>query len=188
MYSNLGGTETLNFHRNYKVIQYKYLSLQALPRWVTQYIMKLGRVVEAFGQAGRQDLADEVKREVAKANDDLQKAWKVKQAIDKWGGVWSVASTYDPTALTVLSGLPKKQVPAEAFAALTWVVNHGMAVHQEYDTKRNVSEAAIKKAIEEDKDIEVPTIKEAIIKNVQYVIYGGAVLIALMAFMKARNV
>lgn len=185
MYSNLGGTETLNFHRNYKVIQYKYISLRALPRWVTQYIIKLGRVLEQFEQEKRFDLIDEVKREVSKANDDLKKAWKVKQAIDKWGGVWAVASTYDPTALTVLSGLPKKEVPAAAFAALNWVVNHGMAVQQEYDTKRNVSEAAIKKAIEEDKDIEVPTVKEMLIKNATYIIYGGVALVALMAFRTA---
>jgi len=171
MYSNLGGTGNLTFQKNYKVIRYKYISLRALPRWVTQYIMKLGRVVEQFGKEGRQDLADEVKREVAKANDDLSKAWKVKQAIDTWGGTWAA----------------EKQIPSSALSALTWVVNHGMAVHQEYDTKRNVSEAAIKIAIEEDKDIEPLSLKQNIIGNVQYMIYGIAGLIALYAFSKARN-
>jgi len=172
MYSNLGQTDNLDFQKKYKVIRYKYISLRALPRWVTQYIIKLGRVLEQFEKEGRTDLIDEVQREVSKANDDLSKAWKVKQAIDTWAGTWAA----------------EKQVPASALSALTWVVNHGMAVHQEYNTKRNISEAAIKKAIEEDKDIEVPTFKEAIIGNVQYAIYGVIALIAVMAFSVARKI
>lgn len=88
MPGSLDGIESLTFGNYWTAIKNKINDLQMLPTWAVNHAMKLGIVVSKLQAMGRQDLVDGMKLEIAKVNDDIVKAWKVKGYLDKWLPQW----------------------------------------------------------------------------------------------------
>ena len=154
--------------------------------------MKLGITVTNLRAKGRTDLVALLDTEIAKVNDDITRAWKVKGYVDTYAPQWLMAagaaaqgpvissvanipnapvrsttpvpSYTPPTAIEEVagwfgslfsgggvSGIPERQglgvlpivLSAAALAALAYCVTTGMALYQDYVTKKDLTQAVI---------------------------------------------
>lgn len=91
--STIDGIESLNFSAYWKSIKDKIEDLRNLPTWATNHAMKLGVTYSNLKKAGNYAAANAMDTEIKKVNDDIAKAWKVKQYIDRYLPEWmSVAN------------------------------------------------------------------------------------------------
>jgi len=91
--ATIDGIESLNFSAYWKSIKDKIEDLRNLPTWATNHAMKLGVTYSNLKKEGRYAEANAMDLEIKKVNDDIAKAWKVKQYIDRYLPEWmSVAS------------------------------------------------------------------------------------------------
>jgi len=136
-----------------------------MPTWVKQYwavlkgkindLRNLGQVISAHQQKlgiaytnlvnrGRQDLADQLRDEADKVNDDLQKWWKVKGYIDTYLPQWMKLETNEVlTAPGSGVGVVPFILAGMALTALAYVVNTGLALLQDYAFKSKLTSAII---------------------------------------------
>lgn len=89
---NLEGIESLNFHSYWTAIKDKIAELRELPTWATQHAMKLGVTVSNLKKAGNYAAVNALDLEIKKVNDDIAKAWKVRQYIDQYLPEWMNAT------------------------------------------------------------------------------------------------
>lgn len=86
--ATVDGIETLNFNAYWQAIKDRIGELRELPTWATNHAMKLGITVSNLEKKGDQRAIDALKLEIQKVNDDIAKAWKVKQYIDQYLPQW----------------------------------------------------------------------------------------------------
>lgn len=189
---SLSGIESLNVSMYWNAIKNKIQELRELPTWTTNHAMKLGIAVTNLRARGRHKDVEILETEIRKVNDDIAKAWKVRQYIDKYLPEW-MAAINQPTAPVVVTGSAAPSVPvvqssasvpnakplpfqtpattepsvtgwikswfggggvqglgvlpivlgATAIAALAYVVTTGMAIYQDYVTKKDLTTAVI---------------------------------------------
>lgn len=148
---NLDGLDFLDLKRYLKVIRENVHDLRRLPNMVTAHLMKLGTTVTNLEKKGRHDMVRLLRDEIAKANDDLRKAWETKEKIEKYSPEWAKAEGTNPTSIRQifgLGGLPAVVIGAAAIAAAAWVVNHGMSLVQDYTVKERMAQHVIQKRLE----------------------------------------
>ena len=91
--ATIDGIESLNFSAYWKSIKDKIEDLRNLPTWATNHAMKLGVTYSNLKAQGNHAAAEAMNLEIKKVNDDIAKAWKVKQYIEKYLPEWmSVAN------------------------------------------------------------------------------------------------
>lgn len=91
---NLDGLESLNFASYWTAIKDKIEDLRNLPTWATNHAMKLGVTVSNLQKQGKTAEIEALSLEIRKVNDDIAKAWIVRQYIDQYLPQWmSVASS-----------------------------------------------------------------------------------------------
>lgn len=128
----------------WQTIKNKIKELQGLGAVISAHQQKLGIAYTNLVNRGRQDLADLLKDEAAKANDDLQKWWKVKGYIDTYLPQWVKLESNE---VITQPGSGVSAVPfilaGMALTALAYVVNVGMALLQDYAFKSKLTSAII---------------------------------------------
>lgn len=150
----------------------KINELRALPARITQHwarISNVQRILLARGDKNANLMGDELK----KIADDMQKASKVNQYIDTYLPEWM---KLDQGATTAPIGVGFVQVPfvlaGMALVALSYCVNTGLALLQDYAYKSQLTEALIEKKITSGQMAEVlsvpreETIVDKVISNV----------------------
>lgn len=88
MPATVDGIETLNFNAYWQAIKDRINDLRQLPVWATNHAMKLGITVSNLEKKGDRRAIDAMKLEIQKVNDDIAKAWKVRQYIDQYLPQW----------------------------------------------------------------------------------------------------
>ena len=88
MPATIDGIETLNFNSYWQAIKDRIGELRELPTWATNHAMKLGITVSNLEKKGDRRAIDAMKLEIQKVNDDIAKAWKVRQYIDQYLPQW----------------------------------------------------------------------------------------------------
>lgn len=144
--ASLSGIDTMQFFQYWNVIKNRIEEFRRLPNTVTDYLIKLGTTVTKLQAKGRQDMADLLKDDIRKTNDDLTKAWKVKNTIDKYLPEWVKVAESGGGVKSNLSALPIV-LGIAAIAGLTFVVTTGMALVQDYSFKKSVTTAVIEKQL-----------------------------------------
>lgn len=106
----LNGIELFEFSRYWNAIKDKISELQQLGFHISTYQQKLAIARANLIARGRQDLASQLDSEIKKAQDDLDKWWKVKGYIDKYLPEWLQASSSSaPKVDTLQPGTVQKQ-------------------------------------------------------------------------------
>lgn len=113
----LAGVDLFEFNRYWNAIKDKISDLQQLGFHISTYQQKLGVARANLIAKGRQDLASLLDDEIKKAQDDLDKWWKVKGYIDKYLPEWLQASSSPaPKVDTLQPGTVEKQpVPYQTY-------------------------------------------------------------------------
>lgn len=195
MYANarlsgtVAGIDSINISMYWNAIKDRLADLRMLPTWCTNHAMKLGITVTNLKAKGRMDLVALLEDEIRKVNDDITRAWKVKNYVDQWAPEWMVAAQQAAAGPVIASaaqtpatsvpaptaGFPQYQyqpktvtqevtgwisswfggggvhglgalpiiLSAAALAALAYCVTTGMALYQDYVTKKDLSQAVI---------------------------------------------
>jgi hypothetical protein len=192
MPGTLSGIENFNITMYWNAIKDRIEDLRNLPTWCTNHAMKLGITVTNLRAKGRTDLVALLDTEIAKVNDDITRAWKVKGYVDTYAPQWLMAAgaaaqgpvissvtnipnapvrpttpvpSYTPPSAIEevtgwfgslfsgggVSGIPERQglgvlpivLSAAALAALAYCVTTGMALYQDYVTKKDLTQAVI---------------------------------------------
>jgi hypothetical protein len=84
----LAGIDLFEFSRYWNALKDKISELQQLGFHISTYQQKLGVAKANLIARGRPDLASQLDDEIKKAQDDLDKWWKVKGYIDKYLPEW----------------------------------------------------------------------------------------------------
>jgi len=192
MPGTLAGIENFNISMYWNAIKDRIEDLRNLPTWCTNHAMKLGITVTNLRAKGRTDLVALLDTEIAKVNDDIARAWKVKGYVDTYAPQWLMAAgaaaqgpvissvanipnapvrpttpvpSYTPPSAIEevtgwfgslfsgggVSGIPQREglgalpivLSAAALAALAYCVTTGMALYQDYVTKKDLTQAVI---------------------------------------------
>lgn len=88
----VNGIESLNFNSYWTAIKDKIADLRELPVWATNHAMKLGTTVSNLQKLGKTQAIEAMQLEIQKVNDDIAKAWKVRQYIDQYLPQWMAAA------------------------------------------------------------------------------------------------
>lgn len=166
-------------------------SLQNLGQEISAYQQKIGKAYSFLVSQGRQDLADQLRPEAAKADDDMRKWWTVKGYIDKYAPEWAKAeqsgAQVGDSGVAGLGIAPLLIIAPVAAGALAYVVTTGMALLQDYAFKSKLSDAVIAQKMTSGQAadiLSVPPIESAINKVIGNVGSGlgiGLPIIALLA-------
>jgi hypothetical protein len=131
-----------DFTGYWNALKNKIKELQGLGFHISTYQQRLGVAHTRLTAKGRPDLAAVLDDEIRKAQNDLDKWWKVKGYIDRYLPEWMMidkGASASPSGLGVvplaLSGM--------AIAGLTYVVTTGLALLQDYSFKKGLTEAVI---------------------------------------------
>lgn len=144
--SSLAGLDMFNFNSYWTTIKNKIGELQALGPVISAHQQKLGIAYSSLMSQGKQDIAEQLKDEIAKVQDDLDKWWRVKGYIDKYLPEWMKADQPGAAVVNNLSVLPVV-LGVAAIAALAYCVNVGMALLQDYAMKSKLTAAVIEQKL-----------------------------------------
>ena len=126
------------------VLKGKINELQNLGQVISAHQQKLGIAYTNLVNQGRQDLADQLKDEANKVNDDLQKWWKVKGYIDTYLPQWAKLETNEVISVPGSGvGVVPFILAGMALTALAYCVNTGLALLQDYAFKSKLTSAII---------------------------------------------
>jgi hypothetical protein len=128
----------------WQTIKNKINDLQQLGFKISTYQQKLGVAKYNLEQRGKHDLAAQLDDEIKKAQDDLDKWWKVKGYIDTYLPSWMQLDQNTGIAAPGSAvGIVPFILAGMALTALAYVVNTGMALLQDYMYKSQLTSAVI---------------------------------------------
>jgi hypothetical protein len=126
----------------WNALKNKIAELQGLGFHISTYQQRLGVAHTRLKARGRPDLAEVLEDEIKKAQNDLDKWWKVKGYIDKYLPEWMMIDKGASVAPSGLSMVPLA-ISVAAIGGLTYVVTTGLALLQDYSFKKHLTEAVI---------------------------------------------
>jgi hypothetical protein len=137
-----GQLDGVSFSYYWNAIKDHIQDLYNLGYKISLYQQRMSTNYSTLMAKGKTNEAEVMKQEVLKAQDDLQKWWKVKALMDKWLPKFMQASQQSVAEQqsTTLGILPLVILGVAGIAALTTSVTVGMALHQDYKFKMGLTQ------------------------------------------------
>jgi len=144
-----GWFDALDFNTYWNAMKGKVAEIYATGLRISTYQQRIAIAQQKAWKAGNLNAGGALDLELQKIDDDLQKWWKVKTALDTWLPKFiQIEQQQAEEAKTSGVGLiPALILGATGIAALAYIVNTGLALVQDYQFKMQLTQDVIDKKI-----------------------------------------
>lgn len=163
-----GVMDMFNAKSYWNVLKGKIADIKGLGIQISTYQQRLGVAQSRLNARGLTSAADALNDEIRKVQDDLDKWWKVKGYIDTYLPQWTGLDENISVAPTSGVGVIPIVLAGMALVALAYCVNTGMALLQDYQFKKNLTDAVIEQKMTSGQAAEILSVPkdEGIIEKV----------------------
>ena len=144
-----GWFDAIDFNTYWNAMKGKVAEIYATGLRISTYQQRIAIAQQKAWKAGNLNAGGALDLELQKVDDDLQKWWKVKTALDTWLPKFMQIERQqaDEAKTSGVGVIPALILGVTGIAALAYIVNTGLALVQDYQFKMQLTQDVIDKKI-----------------------------------------